>query len=237
MSVRQNSSAATTSSSVANVMPTPMVDMTEASQETALAEGNNFNVASAEAPLKRNVVVSIKSNLNGTSTHTHHPPLTIHRLVVSYTCRLMSSHAVSISLRPLPPEAEGHLVSFCGGSARHLPVRSTSVSYRTLPRCSPRCSPPVRLLHIGSPFCTSAIVSPTSAQAAQVYRSLRRRRDPRRPRVGCPPFSEGHPRALVLPHWYAHAQIHCIELSLIPPDQSNTPTRLLRSSRRQDHRC
>ena len=65
MSVRQNNSSSATTVTTA-AAPTPMVDMTEASQETALAEGNNFNVLSADAPLKRNVVVSIKSTLNGT---------------------------------------------------------------------------------------------------------------------------------------------------------------------------
>jgi hypothetical protein len=63
MSVRQNNASNATTVSTA-VAPTHMVDMTEASQETALAEGNNFNVLSADAPLKRNVVVSIKSTLN-----------------------------------------------------------------------------------------------------------------------------------------------------------------------------
>ena len=62
MSVRQsNASSATT---LAPAAPTPMVDVTEAAQETALAEGNSFPVVNQEAPLKRNVVVSIKSTLN-----------------------------------------------------------------------------------------------------------------------------------------------------------------------------
>ncbi len=64
MSVRQNNSSNATTVTAAAL--TPMVDMTEASQDTALAEGSNYNVVSSDAPLKRNVVVSIKSTLNGT---------------------------------------------------------------------------------------------------------------------------------------------------------------------------
>lgn len=64
MSVRQNNLSSTTTVTTP-LAPATMVDVTETSQETALAEGNSFNVVSAETPLKRNVVVSIKSTLNG----------------------------------------------------------------------------------------------------------------------------------------------------------------------------
>ena len=60
MSVRQSNASSATTTMVPNAAaPAPMVDVTEASQETALAEGNNYNVVAQEAPLKRNVVVSI----------------------------------------------------------------------------------------------------------------------------------------------------------------------------------
>lgn len=62
MSVRQNNASASTT--VAAPAPMPTVDMSEAVAETSLAEGNSFNTANAEAPLKRNVVVTIKSSLS-----------------------------------------------------------------------------------------------------------------------------------------------------------------------------
>jgi hypothetical protein len=69
MSVRQaNSSAATTAAVAATATaaaPSPMVDVGEAANESILAEGNSFNTVAQEKPLKRTVVVSIKSTLNG----------------------------------------------------------------------------------------------------------------------------------------------------------------------------
>ena len=64
MSVRQNTSSATTPVNTGSMQPTQLVDMADAAASTSLAEGNNFNTLSADAPLKRNVVVSIKSTLN-----------------------------------------------------------------------------------------------------------------------------------------------------------------------------
>ena len=58
MSVRQAPNAP------ANVSAPATVDLAEAAAETALAEGNSYNVAAQEKPLTRNVVVSIKSTLN-----------------------------------------------------------------------------------------------------------------------------------------------------------------------------
>ena len=59
MSVRQGQSVAPTASAIMDITAEG------ASTETALAEGNNFAVASPDHPLKRNVVVSIKASLNG----------------------------------------------------------------------------------------------------------------------------------------------------------------------------
>lgn len=66
MSVRQNnsSSATTTAMQQAPTIIPQTMDVSEVAADTALAEGNNYNVVTAEQPLKRNVVVSIKSTLN-----------------------------------------------------------------------------------------------------------------------------------------------------------------------------
>lgn len=66
MSVRQNNSSAATTTTMQqapSIVPQTM-DVSEVAADTALAEGNNYNVVNAEQPLKRNVVVSIKSTLN-----------------------------------------------------------------------------------------------------------------------------------------------------------------------------
>ena len=61
MSVRQGAASNAPTAAAAAVM-----DITEQAQsaDAALAEGQNFAVASPEHPLKRNVVVSIKASLN-----------------------------------------------------------------------------------------------------------------------------------------------------------------------------
>lgn len=111
--------------------PAPMVDVTEASQETALAEGNSYNVVAQEAPLKRNVVVSIKSTLNGEAD--------LYGLNFYSFTRLSSScfiefrfHTHLYTRRPLPPAPARHLVAVRRGPPRHLPVRvPSSVSNST----------------------------------------------------------------------------------------------------------
>ena len=63
MSVRQSNSPEV-EQAVAQPAPVAATTFGEAAAETALAEGNSYNVASPDRPLTRTVVVSIKSTLN-----------------------------------------------------------------------------------------------------------------------------------------------------------------------------
>ena len=171
MSVRQSNASSATTTMVPNAAaPAPMVDVTEASQETALAEGNNYNVVAQEAPLKRNVVVSIKSTLNGEAD--------LYGLNFYSFPRLSSScfiefrfHTHLYTRRPLPPAPARHLVAVRRGPPRHLPVRvPSSVSNSTFVYECMRLS--VCMLTFGVCACDLLL----SQKATQVHIARWRRR-------------------------------------------------------------